>query len=187
MKILEIENLVVRFPIVGGVFARKIGEVRAVDGVNVALEQGETLGLVGESGCGKSTVGRAIINILRTMVYGVQISGAVKYNRGTGAIDLAQLSRKQMRPYRPDLQMIFQDPYSSLNPRMTVEQIVEEPLRIYTHSSTKERKDRIGWLLGKVGLTREQANRYPHEFSGGQRQRIGIARALATNPTIVIA
>ena len=182
MKILEVENLQVRFPVYGGVFARKIGEVKAVDGVSVALEQGETLGLVGESGCGKSTVGRAIINILRAMVYGVEISGSIKYHHPSGTVDLAQLSRGKMRPYRPDLQMIFQDPYSSLNPRMTVEQIVEEPLKIYTRSTPKERKDRIGWLLGKVGLTREQANRYPHEFSGGQRQRIGIARALATNP-----
>jgi oligopeptide transport system ATP-binding protein len=187
MKILEVENLRVRFPVVGGVFARKIAEVKAVDGVSLQLEHGETLGLVGESGCGKSTVGRAIVNILRAMVYGVEISGSVMYHHASGSVDLAQLSRGKMRSYRPDIQMIFQDPYSSLNPRMTVEQIVEEPLKIYAGSTAKERKNRSGWLLDKVGLTREQANRYPHEFSGGQRQRIGIARALATNPKIVIA
>jgi oligopeptide transport system ATP-binding protein len=187
MKILEVENLRVSFPITGGVFARKIAEVKAVDGVSFALEQGETLGLVGESGCGKSTVGRAIVNILRAMVYGVEISGSILYRQGSDTVDLAQLSRKKMRPYRPDIQMIFQDPYSSLNPRMTVAQIVEEPLKIHTRSTSRERKDRVASLLGKVGFTREQANRYPHEFSGGQRQRIGIARALATNPKIVIA
>ena len=187
MKILEVQNLRVGFPVVGGVFARKIAEVKAVDGVSFGLDGGETLGLVGESGCGKSTVGRAIVNILRAMVYGVEISGNILYHHPSGAVDLASLSRSKMRPYRPDIQMIFQDPYSSLNPRMTVGQIVEEPLKIHTTSPAKERKDRVAWLLGKVGFSQEQANRYPHEFSGGQRQRIGIARALATNPKIVIA
>jgi oligopeptide transport system ATP-binding protein len=161
--------------------------VRAVDGVSFDLNKGETLGLVGESGCGKSTVGRAIVNILRAMNYGVEISGTIKYHHNSGTVDLASLSRSQMRPYRTDLQMIFQDPYSSLNPRMTVAQIVEEPLKIHTKYSQKERKDRVAWLLGKVGLSSEHGSRYPHEFSGGQRQRIGIARALATNPKIVIA
>src|SRR5438552_37968 len=186
-KLLEVQDLFVRFPVTGGVFARKIAEVRAVDGVSLDLNKGETLGLVGESGCGKSTVGRAIVNILRSQAYGVDISGKIMYHSGTGPVDLAPLNRSQMRPYRTDLQMIFQDPYSSLNPRMTVMQIVEEPLKIHTQDSQKERRDRVAWLLGKVGLTSEQANRYPHEFSGGQRQRIGIARALATNPKIVIA
>ncbi len=186
-KILEVQNLRVNFPVTGGVFARKIAEVKAVDGVSFDLEQGETLGLVGESGCGKSTVGRAIVNILRPMVYGVEVTGSVLYHHGESTVDLALLSRKKMRPYRPDIQMIFQDPYSSLNPRMTVGQIVEDPLRIHVKTSAKERRDRVRWLLGKVGFTREQANRYPHEFSGGQRQRIGIARALATNPKIVVA
>ena len=187
MNILEVQNLRVSFPIAGGVFARKIAEVKAVDGVNFELEKGETLGLVGESGCGKSTVGRAIVNILRPMVYGIEISGKIVYHHAAGVVDLASLSRPRMRPFRPDIQMIFQDPYSSLNPRMTVGQIVEEPLRIHTKLPAKERKDRVGWLLGKVGFSREQTNRYPHEFSGGQRQRIGIARALATHPKIVIA
>ena len=195
-KILEVENLRVSYPILGGVFARKVAEVRAVDHVSFTLEQGETLGLVGESGCGKSTVGRAIVNILRAMVYGVEISGRIVYhpsptstnaNVGTAAVDLAALSRAAMRPYRPDLQMIFQDPYSSLNPRMTVGQIVEEPLTIHSRLTRQERAERVGWLLGKVGLTPEQSSRYPHEFSGGQRQRVGIARALATNPRLVIA
>jgi oligopeptide/dipeptide ABC transporter ATP-binding protein len=195
-KILEVEKLQVNYPITGGVFARRVGEVRAVEDVNFTLRQGETLGLVGESGCGKSTVGRAIVNILRAMVYGVQVSGRVLYypreatssNRDAGTpVDLAALSRHDMRPYRPDLQMIFQDPYSSLNPRMTVGQIVEEPLTIHAKLSRAERAERVGWLLEKVGLTREQSTRYPHEFSGGQRQRIGIARALATRPRIVIA
>jgi oligopeptide/dipeptide ABC transporter ATP-binding protein len=194
VKILEVQNLRVGFPVVGGVFARKVAEVRAVDGVSFTLEKGETLGVVGESGCGKSTVGRAIVNILRAMVYGVEISGSVFYygaasNNGEPPkpVDLARLDRAAMRPYRADIQMIFQDPYSSLNPRMTVGQIVEEPMTIHTRLAAAERKDRVAWLLAKVGFTKEQVNRYPHEFSGGQRQRIGIARALATNPKIVIA
>ncbi len=186
-KLLEIQDLRVRFPVVGGVLARKVAEVKAVDGVSFELNQGETLGLVGESGCGKSTVGRAIVNILRAMSYGVEITGKIVYHHSSGAVDLAALGRSQMRPYRTDIQMIFQDPYSSLNPRMTVGQIVEEPLKIHTKYSQAERKEKVAWLLGKVGLSSEQGNRYPHEFSGGQRQRIGIARALATHPKIVIA
>jgi oligopeptide transport system ATP-binding protein len=187
MTLLDIQDLRVRFPVTGGVLARKVGEVRAVDGVSFTLNRGETLGLVGESGCGKSTVGRAIVNILRAMSHGVEISGKILYHHKDGVIDLASLSRSQMRPYRSDIQMIFQDPYSSLNPRMTVSQIVEEPLRIHTRDSASARREKVVQLLGKVGLTAEQANRYPHEFSGGQRQRIGIARALATNPQIIIA
>src|SRR5262249_41565972 len=132
MNLLEIKNLRVSFPVTGGVLARKVAEVRAVDGVSFELGDGETLGLVGESGCGKSTVGRAVVNILRSMSPGVDISGQIIYNHATGPIEIGGLNRRQMRPYRTDLQMIFQDPYSSLNPRMTVTQIIEEPLRIHT-------------------------------------------------------
>ena len=185
--LLEVKDLTVRFPVTGGVLARKVAEVRAVDGVSLELHKGETLGLVGESGCGKSTEGRTIINIQRAMSYGVEISGSVVYHHAGGAVDLANLSRRQMRPYRSELQMIFQDPYSSLNPRMTVSLIVEEPLKIHTKDSATDRREKVRWLLDKVGLSAEQARRYPHEFSGGQRQRIGLARALATRPKIIIA
>jgi oligopeptide transport system ATP-binding protein len=185
--ILEVKNLDVRFPVFGGLLLRKTGEVHAVDGVSFALEKGKTLGLVGESGSGKTTVGRAIINILRAMTHGVEIRGEILYYHPAGTVDLAPLGRKAMRPYRSDIQMIFQDPYSSLNPRMSVGQIVEEPLKIHTRQSPAERRDRVRWLMDKVGLSRDYIHRYPHEFSGGQRQRIGIARALATNPKIVIA
>ena len=186
-KILELKDLKVRFPIFGGVFLRQRAAVRAVDGVSLDLYKGETLGVVGESGCGKSTLGRAIVNILRAMSHGVEVSGEILYHSPDGVVDLNSLNRSDMRPLRSDIQMIFQDPYSSLNPRMTVSQIVEEPLKIHTRSTPAERKERVLRLLDKVGLTHEQANRYPHEFSGGQRQRIGIARALSTHPKIIIA
>src|SRR5688572_12373683 len=172
--ILEVQDLTVRFPVFGGVFLRRTGEVKAVDGVSFTLGRGETLGLVGESGCGKTTVGRAIVNILRAMSYSVEISGRILYHHRDGIVDLAPLTRHQMRPYRSDIQMIFQDPYSSLNPRMNVGQIVGEPLKIHTKQSAAERKDRVRWLMEKVGLAPEYIQRYPHEFSGGQRQRIGI-------------
>jgi oligopeptide transport system ATP-binding protein len=186
-SLLEVKDLHVRFPIFGGLLLRKTGEVHAVKGVSFELKQGETLGLVGESGSGKTTVGRAIINILRAMSYNVETSGDILYHHSKGPVNLAPLSKNEMRPYRSDIQMIFQDPYSSLNPRMSVGQIVEEPLRIHTKQSPAERRERVKWLMDKVGLSREYIHRYPHEFSGGQRQRIGIARALATNPKIVIA
>jgi oligopeptide transport system ATP-binding protein len=193
--ILDVRDLTVRFPVTGGVFLRRVGEVRAVDCVSFTIGRGETLGLVGESGCGKTTVGRAIVNILSALAYGVQVSGEVWYHHSGGAVDLAKLGRRGMRPYRADIQMVFQDPYASLNPRKTVNQIVAEPLAIHgsristaaRRLSKQEQADRVAWLLSKVGLSPEQGHRYPHEFSGGQRQRIGIARALATNPRLVIA
>ena len=186
--LLEVDDLRVRFPVHGGVLLRQIAEVKAVDGVSFSLNRGETLGLVGESGCGKSTIARAIVNILHAMNYGVKISGRIVYHHKSRSVDLVSLNHSEMRPFRADLQMIFQDPYSSLSPRMTVAQIVEEPLVIHARElSRADRHDRVRWLLEKVGLTSEHAGRYPHEFSGGQRQRIGIARALATNPKIVIA
>ena len=185
--ILDVQDLHVRFPVFGGVIPRKKAEVRAVDGVSLTLHRGETIGLVGESGCGKTTVGRAIVNILRAMSYRVEVQGKVLYHRDGEVVDLAALNRSEMRRYRSDLQMVFQDPYSSLNPRMTVGAIIEEPLKIHTRQSKSERRDRVRWLLEKVRLSPTHASRYPHEFSGGQRQRVGIARALATNPKIVIA
>ena len=185
--LLEVKDLNVRFPVFGGILLRKQSEVHAVKNVSFELAQGETLGLVGESGSGKTTVGRAIINILRPMTYSVEISGEILYRHSAGVVNLAPLSKHEMRPYRSDIQMIFQDPYSSLNPRMSVGQIVEEPLKIHTKQTAAERRERVLWLMDKVGLSRDYIHRYPHEFSGGQRQRIGIARALATNPKIVIA
>ena len=186
--LLKVEKLDVRYPIFGGVMLRKVAEVHAVDGISFDLQPGETLGLVGESGCGKSTVGRALLNILWTTAPDVEIKGHAYFKRDEGYVDLLPLGRRKMRPYRSDLQMIFQDPYSSLNPRLTVGQIVEEPMSIHKPEMSRgERKERVGWLLDKVGLSAEQSHRYPHEFSGGQRQRIGFARALATNPKLIIA
>ena len=186
-NIIEIHNLRVRFPIFGGLFLGKVAEVKAVDGISFDLVQGETLGMVGESGCGKTTVGRAIINILRATAPDVIVEGQVNLKTDEGSVDLANMKKRTMRPYRAQIQMIFQDPFASLNPRLTVMRIVEEPLLIHTDMTSAERVERVGWLLDKVGLSPEQAQRYPHEFSGGQRQRIGIARALATNPKVIIA
>jgi oligopeptide transport system ATP-binding protein len=186
-NILEVIDLRVKFPVTGGVFLGKVGEVKAVDGVSFTIKQGETLGLVGESGCGKSTVGKAIINILRFSSPDVIIDGEVWLRNGEEEIELLHLSRNNIRKYRSLIQMIFQDPYSSLNARLTVGQIIEEPMLYHTSMNKKERLERISWLLEKVGLQSEQSKRYPHEFSGGQRQRIGIARSLATNPKLIIA
>ncbi len=185
--IIEVKDLSVKFPIFGGLFLGKVAEVRAVEHVTFDLMGGETLGMVGESGCGKTTVGRAIINILKSIAPDVDLGGEVIYNLEEGPVDVMKLSKKNMRPYRSHVQMIFQDPFASLNPRLTVMKIVEEPLLIHTNMTRAERVERVGWLLDKVGLNPEQSQRYPHEFSGGQRQRIGIARALATNPKVIVA
>lgn len=186
-NILEVKNLKVRFPIHGGIFLKKVAEVKAVDGVTLNLTRGETLGLVGESGCGKSTVGKAIINILKFNSPDAIIEGEVLLKTDEGIIDLVKLTPTEMRKHRGNIQMIFQDPYSSLNSRLSVGQIIEEPMLYHTSMNKKERLEKVSWLLEKVGLNPDQSKRYPHEFSGGQRQRIGIARALATNPRIIIA
>lgn len=185
--LLEVKDLRVHFPIAGGIFRRQVATVKAVDGVSFTIYRGETLGMVGESGCGKTTIGRALINIVRTMSSEAQVTGQILYHgRDGGVVDFNALNTAEMRQYRSKVQMIFQDPYSSLNPRMTVAQIIEEPLKLHTKLSAAEMRDRVGWLLAKVGMRPEQAARFPHEFSGGQRQRIGIARALATQPDLII-
>jgi oligopeptide/dipeptide ABC transporter ATP-binding protein len=185
--ILKIRNLHVHFPIFGGIFQRKVTEVKAVDGISFDVYPGEILGIVGESGCGKSTVGKALINVLRLTAPDVELSGQVFLENNGEYIDLLSLNKKEMNHYRPQIQMIFQDPFSSLNPRMLVGDIVQEPMDLHTSLSEKEKKEKVAYLLNKVGLSTEQATRYPHEFSGGQRQRIGIARALATEPRMIIA
>ncbi|MEO6694308.1 MAG: oligopeptide/dipeptide ABC transporter ATP-binding protein [Ignavibacteria bacterium] len=186
-NILEIKDLKVKFPVTGGLFLKKIADVKAVDGVTLELKKGETLGLVGESGCGKSTIGKTVINILKFSSPDVEITGEVWIRTDDGEVDILKLNNSEMRKYRGLIQMIFQDPYSSLNARMSVGQIIEEPLHYHTSMQKNERMERVAWLMEKVGLQPEQSKRYPHEFSGGQRQRIGIARALATNPKIIIA
>ncbi|MBC8213626.1 MAG: ATP-binding cassette domain-containing protein [Candidatus Marinimicrobia bacterium] len=185
--ILKVRDLKVRFPLFGGVFQRKVAEVKAVDGISFDVYPSETIGIVGESGCGKSTVGKAIINVLRLTAPDVEIEGQVLLDVDGQYVDLLALSKKEMLKYRSAIQMIFQDPFSSLNPRMIVGDIIQEPLDLHTKLTKAEKDEKVAWLLDKVGLTAEQATRYPHEFSGGQRQRIGIARSLAANPRLIIA
>ena len=185
--LLEVKNLEVAYPIWGGVFKHKVGEVRAVDDVSFTIYKGETLGLVGESGCGKTTIAKAICHLLAPTVPGVVQKGQIIFHAPSGPVDLLSLNRKSMRPLREWVQMIFQDPFSSLNPRMTVREIIERPLKVYTDQSAAERQQRVYELLDKVGMQPEYASRYPHEFSGGQRQRIGIARALAVRPSLIVA
>ena len=186
-KILSVSDLIVDFPVFGGILQKEIDQVHAVKNVSFELYKGETLGIVGESGSGKSTLGNAILNVLRLTAPDVKISGEIKLNIDDNQIEISNLSRSESKPFRKHIQMIFQDPYSSLNPRMLVKDIIREPLDINTDLSTNEKNGKVNWLLDKVGLSSEQATRYPHEFSGGQRQRIGIARSLATEPEIIIA
>lgn len=187
-KILEVKNLSVHFPIFGGIFLKKKGAVKAVDGVSFSVMEGETLGLVGESGSGKSTLGKCLMNVLKASAPDVELQGSVIIDPETNPADLMALSKKELLDFRKDIQMVFQDPYASLNPRMIVQDIIKEPMDIHFPNMTeKEKADKVAWLMEKVGLSPEQAGRYPHEFSGGQRQRIGIARSLATEPRIIIA
>ena len=186
-KILKVKDLVVDFPIFGGIMQRQLDSVHAVKKVSFDLIKGETLGIVGESGSGKSTLGNAILNVLNLTAPDVHIDGKIFLNINDHSVDILDLKKDAMKRYRKHIQMIFQDPYSSLNPRMLVKDIVKESLDINSTLTENEKIEKVHWLLDKVGLSAEQSNRYPHEFSGGQRQRIGIARALATEPEIVIA
>ena len=185
--ILKIKNLNVEYPLFGGILQREVSCVHAVKNLSIDIPEGKTVGIVGESGSGKSTLGKAILNVLSLTAPDVRITGEVLLNENGTYIDIMSLSKKELVQYRPKMQMIFQDPFSSLNPRMIVKDIIREPLDIHTSLSQNEKDEKVRWLLEKVGLSREQEMRYPHEFSGGQRQRIGIARALATEPKIIIA
>ena len=185
--ILKIKNLNVEYPLFGGIFQREVNCVHAVKNLSIDIPQGKTIGIVGESGSGKSTLGKAILNVLSLTAPDVRITGEVLMKEKNRYVDIMSLSKKELLKYRPKMQMIFQDPFSSLNPRMIVKDIIKEPLDIHTSLSKKQKDNKVSWLLKKVGLSKEQEMRYPHEFSGGQRQRIGIARALATEPKIIIA
>jgi len=176
-RLLEVENLTKYFPIKRGIFRKTVGYVRAVDGVSFYLNRGESLGIVGESGCGKSTTARAILRLIEPT------GGRILFDDQ----DICRLTKKELRFLRRDMQIVFQDPYASLDPRRSVGQTIGEPLDVFARYRNKtDRQERIAYLLEKVGLQPQHASRYPHEFSGGQRQRIGIARALALNPKLII-
>ena len=181
-NLLEVNNLKMYFPITKGLFSRVIGFTKAVDDISFFIRKGETLGLVGESGCGKTTVGRCIARAY------VPTGGQILYRLADNtSVDLAGLDRKEVRPYRKDVRMIFQDPYSALNPRMTVFEVIAEALKVNKMGTGSEMEERVEYLLQRVGLRPEYIQRYPHAFSGGERQRIGIARSLVTNPRLIVA
>ncbi|MGP3609968.1 MULTISPECIES: ABC transporter ATP-binding protein [Anoxybacillaceae] len=175
--LLQVKDLKKYFPITGGVFSKKIGEVKAVDDLTFTVYKGETLGIVGESGCGKSTTGRMLLRLIEPT------EGSIVFENQ----EITNLSKQELRKVRRDMQMVFQDPFASLNPRHTVEKILEEPLIVHGIGSKQERKKKVYEMLEVVGLGSYHAKRYPHQFSGGQRQRIGIARALMTRPKLIIA
>ena len=178
--LLKVSGLTKLFPITSGLFRRTVGRIKAVDNVSFEIAEGETLGLVGESGCGKTTTGRLILRLID------RTAGEMLFNFGEKGIDLSALKGDELRRFRKHMQLIFQDPFSSLNPRMTVLDIIAEPLRAHGYGTRSEIEDRVRWLTQAVGLQVEYLRRYPHAFSGGQRQRICIARALALNPKLVI-
>ncbi|MBN2310256.1 MAG: ATP-binding cassette domain-containing protein [Candidatus Hydrogenedentes bacterium] len=178
--LLDVQDLTRFFPIKKGLLRKEVGVIRAVDGVSFTINEGETLGLVGESGCGKTTTGRMILRLLE------RTRGRMVFRKDGKEVDLTRLQGEELRRFRKHMQLIFQDPFASLNPRMTVLDIIGEPLKAHRYGSKKAIEDRVKWLTQAAGLQVEFLRRYPHAFSGGQRQRIGIARALALNPKLIV-